>query len=671
MLVSWNWLQDYVDLGMPREELEHRLAMSGLNHEGTEPVGDDVAIDLEVTSNRPDCLGHIGVAREIAVLYEQPLRFGDPRPPEASTPAGELTRVEIQCPELCFRYSARVIRGVNVGPSPAWLVDRLTTLGIKPINNVVDVTNYVLMECAQPLHAFDFARLAERRIVVREAHPGEEFTAIDHKTYPLEPGMCVIADAENAVALGGVMGGAESEVSDATTDLLLEAAEFDPLSIRNTARKLRLHSDSSYRFERGIDPEGVDWASRRACELILDLAGGELVAGVVDVGREQPRRPQIVLRLSQLKRILGIDIAPEEVRRILTALGGRELDFSTERIQIEPPSWRRDLHREVDLVEEVARIHGYDEISEDVAVRIVPSHKRDQDRVADRVRHAMTALGFDEVLTASVVSQRWSEAFSPWTTAEPFVTNTPMLKGADRLRRSLVPSLLGVRRENEAAGSVVAELFETAKVYLPTGDEHHDEPWMLGIVSGGGFFELKGVIETLVAEVAKDIPLTADAAELPLLDAERGCRLALDGEPFGVLGEVSQEGLEAFGLRTPCSVAELRLDNLVGRAVLVPRHAERSPFPETSRDVNLIVEETVRWADLAATIRASGGELLEELTYLETFRDAERDGPGKKRLLFSFTLRAPDRTLTGEEADAVREAIVTACAQEHGAQLVG
>ena len=272
MLVSWNWLNDYVKLDMELSELENRLSMSGLNHEESRPAEDDVTVDLEVTSNRADCLGHMGVAREIAVLWKKPLSVPDPQPPSSGKSVRDEVKVRIDCPELCPRYTARLVRGVKVGPSPDWLVNRLAAVNVAPVNNIVDITNYVLMECGQPLHAFDFAKLAGPQIIVREAAPGEKFEAIDHRTYELTGGMCVIADAERPVALAGVMGGADSEISASTTDVLIEAADFAQLSVRTTARHLSLHSPSSYRFERGVDPEGIDWASRRCCELILETS---------------------------------------------------------------------------------------------------------------------------------------------------------------------------------------------------------------------------------------------------------------------------------------------------------------------------------------------------------------------------------------------------------------
>ena len=672
MLVSWNWLKEYVALDMEVAEVEHRLAMSGLNHEGTKNVGDDLAIDLEVTSNRFDCLGQIGVAREIAVLWDRNLTVPEATPVESTPSTAETTKVTVECADLCKRYVARVIRGVKVGPSPKWMVDRLNAVGIPSINNVVDVSNYVLFECGQPLHVFDLNRLEGPEIIVRAAKGGELFEAIDHRTYELTPTMCVIADASRAVALGGVMGGADSEVSTKSVDLLIEAAEFAPLSIRGTARKLSLHSPSSYRFERGVDSQNIDWASRRCCQLILKLAGGELAAGAIDVpGVPEPNRTSTVLRLSQLKRILGIDIDTADVWRILTALGNEISGESAGSIEVIPPSWRRDLGREIDLVEEVGRIHGYDKIPEDVGVPMAPSHRRDEDRVMEKVRGALTAAGFDEAITVSVVGDEWSAAFSPWTDVDPIRCGTPMIRGADLLRRSLVPSLLDARRVNESLSNPVIELFETAKVYLPKIGGLPDEEVMVGLASGGDFFQLKGVVQSLAAALNIPGELVAEDTRQDLFDSTESCRLSIGGRTLGFLGRVSPSGLKTFGLRAPTTVAELKFAALMDTAVLMPRHEDLSPYPAISQDLNLIVSERVRWADLADTVRAAGGGLMEGIEYRETYRNAETDGAGKKRLFFSMTFRSSERTLTGDDAERIRNDVVAACRKEHGAVLLG
>jgi phenylalanyl-tRNA synthetase beta chain len=669
MIVSWNWLKQYVLLDMPVEELERRLMMAGLNHESTAEVGGDLAIDLEVTSNRPDCLGHLGIAREIAVLWNRALKMPAASPKEGKQTAASLTKVRIECPELCSRYIARVIRGVKVGPSPKWMAARLETIGITAINNVVDVSNYVLMECGQPLHTFDYTKLKGHEIVVRRPRQSETIEAIDHKTYQLTPDMCVIADTENPVAIGGVMGGAVTEVTERTTDLLIEAAEFDPVSIRSTARKLNLHSDSSYRFERRVDPEGVEWASRRCCELILEIAGGELASGSVDVGQKPGKREPVTLRYSQLKRILGIDVPAERVREILVALGNKEEATKPECVTVNPPSWRRDLTREIDLIEEVARIYGYEQIPEDVAVPMAASTKRREDRVLEKVRGVLTSAGVDEALTLSVVEESMSAAFSPWTDAEPLKTFMPVIRGANFLRRSLIPSLLTARKTNEALSNPEIELFEIAKIYLPRQKKLPDEQVMLGITSGKDFFALKGILESLVQTLKCSAEMTAIDADLPLLEPGQSCRLELGGKTFGILGTVGAEGLKQFDLRGQTTVAELRLSLLIEAANLMPQYAALPPYPAVTRDINLVVAESVRWADIAETVRANGGPICEGLEYRDTYRDAQRLGQGKKSLLLTLLLRSKEGTLTNQQADELREKIVSACQVKHGAEL--
>ncbi len=669
MIVSFRWLQDYVRLDVSAEELTRRLMLAGLNHEETVASGDDLAIDLEVTSNRPDCLGHIGVAREAAVLLGQTLKLPAAQPRESGAAAGTLTRVRIECPELCPRYTARVIRGIKIGPSPKWLVERLATIGIAAINNVVDITNYVLMECGQPLHAFDLARLKGREIIVRQARRGERFEAINHKRYELEPGMCVIADAERAVALGGVMGGADSEVSAGTTELLIESAEFAPRSIRNTARKLNLHSDSSYRFERGLDPEGVDWASRRASVLILELAGGELATGVIDVGAKPRPRESIVLRLAQLKRILGIDVPAAEVERILEALGGKELRADTTAVELIPPSWRRDLTREIDLVEEVARIHGYDAIPEDVSVPMSPSSRRPLDRVLTKVREALIAAGADEAMTISVVEPAISDAFTPWTAAPTLELSMPILRRADCLRRSLIPSLLVARRTNESLANPRTELFESARAYLPQATGLPREVLLLSVVSGRDWTAVKGILEAVVDRINQAVELQAVDFRHELFTAGRACELRIGGERFGFLGEISPSARKQFELRDQATAAEVRIDVLEQIAQLVPQAIELSPYPAVERDLNLVVADAVRWADVAAAVRQAAGAELECLEYHDTYRDPEKIGAGKKSLLFRLTLRRADRTLSGADADEIQNTVVAACGKKLGAQL--
>ncbi len=681
MIVSWNWLSQYVELNMGHDDLVDRLTMSGLNHEGTENSQGDQAIDLEVTSNRPDCLGHIGVAREIAVLYQLPLSLPQPEPEALGSDVSDSCKVVIECPDLCYRYTARLIRGVQVGPSPDWLVDRLAAIGIASVNNVVDATNYVMFETGQPLHAFDFSKVSQGEIVVRQPNPDEQIEAIDHRQYPLQPRMCVIADAQRALAIGGVMGGADSEVADNTTDILIEAAHFNPLAVRNTARTLNLHSPSSFRFERSIDSHHLDWASRRCCEIILQTAGGELAAGLLDVGEIPPTPQPITLRLPQLERILGISIPADFVSKALVDLGLEIVENADDTMQVIPPSWRHDLTREIDLVEEVGRIYGYDKVPDTARVPMAASHRPRRDRVLDRVRDVLVGAGFDEALTASFVPQPWSDAISPWTDQAALVSTQPLLGvlekssqnigAVDMMRRSLIPSLMEARRINEFRSNHTIELFETSKVYLPNGENQlPDQPTMVTLVSGRDFFTVKGIVLEVVSRLNPDQPVDLVPWEHPLFDTNLSGELRLGDQKLGVIGQVSELGKTDFRLRCDAVVAEFKLELLEQIAVLIPLHRQQSPFPPITRDFNFVVDESVRWAQLQLAVREAAGELLESVQYRETFRDEKKDGVDRKRVLLSVTLRSPTETLTGDMADAVSQKIVSCCQAELQAQLL-
>ena len=679
MIVSWNWLKEYVPLAISAQEFAERMMMAGLNHESTQAVGDDLAIDLEVTSNRPDCLGHLGVAREAAALFGLPLALPAASPRESAEGVAELASVSVECPDLCPRYTARVLRGVRVGPSPAWLSRRLATIGVASINNVVDVTNYVLFESGQPLHAFDLARIARRRVVVRRSRAGDEIEAIDHKRYTLPTDAVVIADEERPLAIGGVMGGAFSEVTRETKDILLESAIFDPRATRATARRLALHSPSSYRFERGLDPEGVDWSSRRALELIQQVAGGNLASGVLDVGAPAPPRSPIVLRFSRLQRVLGIEIEPKRAREILVALGLEELSTDAISVSVSPPTWRADLTREIDLVEEVARVHGYDKIPEDVSVPMAASARSDEDRVLERIRRVLTALGFDEALTVSVVEEDWSEAFSPWTDSPPLLCQTPVLRRADRLRRSLVPSLMGARRVNDTLANPDIELFEIARVYLPSKSDSNDpseaalpsEEPMLALASGRDFHSVKGVLESVLAELNPSLSLEPRECRFEFLDRTESCELWLDGRLLGFMGKVSASGLKRFESREGATIAEIRVAELARVAQLVATYVKQPTLPAITRDLNFVVGDSIRWSDLSGVVKSSAGACLERLDFKGVFRDPVKLGPGKKSILLSMRLRSADATLTGQQADKIQAAVIQACKSRLDAELRG
>jgi len=483
-------------------------------------------------------------------------------------------------------------------------------------------------------------------------------------------------------AIAGVMGGAGSEVSDDTSDVLIEAAYFDQLSVRKTARRLTLQSPSSFRFERNIDSQMLDWASRRCCELILEIAGGTLLEGFIDVGDPPPKPPTLTLRYAQLERLLGIAIPVNATNKILAELGLNIQAIKDDSVDVEAPSWRKDLTREVDLIEEVGRIYGFDKVPDDAPVPMAASYRPRSDRALDRVRNILLAAGFDEAMTPSLVPEQWSGAFSPWTDHPPLKSSQPMLGvlekasqnigSVDLLRRSLVPSLLEAYRINEFRSNFDIELFETAKVYLPVeGQPIPEQPAKGSLVSGRDFFFVKGIVEAIVDAMSPQAKLTLVDTENELLDPDQSGEFKIGDVTLGWIGRASKSAKKLFRLRSDAVVAELDLQLLEKCMVAIAQHENQSAFQSVSRDFNFIVENTVKWDALEQTVRNSGGELLEAIDFREVFRDEKKDGKSKKRMLLSVTLRSADSTLTGEEVDVVCQSIIDGCKKDHAAALLG
>ena len=620
MIVSWNWLSQYVRLDMPVEKLAERLALTGLNHEATEDVGGDLAIDLEVTSNRPDCLSHIGVAREISVIFGKGLCVPNPKPETAGPPVETITSVSIEDPDLCPRFTARVVTGATIKESPWWMRKRLETLGVRPISNVVDVTNYVMFECGQPLHAYDLDTLEGKRLVVRRARRGETLVAINNKTYEPNSEMLVIADAERPVGLAGVMGGLHTEIGSKTRNILIEAARFDAMNVRKTGRALGLNSAASYRFERPIDPERTEWASRRCAELILQTAGGTLHPGVIDVGVPIPPPETVTLRLDQIPRVLGIAIDRETVARILLALGLQPAGESFSTLAFRPPSWRSDLTREIDLIEEVARIHGYEHIPEDRPVPLARSSRGRRERIDSEIRSAMTGMGFDEACTFSLVATPDWERQPEREPIAPLKVEHSTRKREVTLRRSLTPSLLSARGYNDAHGVSDAAFFEIANVYLPRSRRSIPEETVhLAMASGHDFLGLKGVVEALLDRLHARGSVEARPSEhLPFLRG-RQADLFLGNLPLGTIGEVDPAQFESYGLRSRCSAAELEFSTIDHLAELIPQNRPLAVFPAVERDLSLVVDRALPWSELENAVRKAAGGSLESLSYLDVF----------------------------------------------------
>ncbi len=670
MLISLNWLTDYVDVAMPARELADLFTRIGLNCEEIIESESDIVFDLEVTSNRPDWLGHLGVARELAAATGA--EFRRPEIPDLPTTGRveDLTAVQVDEPSLCPRYTARVVRNVQVGPSPQWLVERLEAVGLRAVNNIVDVTNYVLMEYSQPLHGFDYDKLAEHRIVVRRGREGEEITSIDGTRCRLDTQMCVIADAEKAVAIAGIMGGLNTEVDEGTTNVLIEAARFDPLTTRRTSRKLQLMSESNYRFERGVDPVAVDEAGLRACRLILDVAGGELAEGVADVWAQPYEAPEVSLRPARCDALLGVDIPAERQADLLGRLG-LSPRIDGERIVCTIPPHRADLRREADLIEEVARLHGYDEIPEldRVAHAVEPEHL--PQRTRRRVGELLTAAGFDEAITFSFVDDDEAELFG----CREFVRVDPDVRRTNNvLRPSLIPSLLRAMKVNQDAGNEDVSLFELAAVFPHGGASGFpDERVEIALASTRDVRAVRGAVEALVSGVAgRDVTMTVEPATVGGLDDGLAGEIRIDGEAVGMIGSMGAEALDRYGLRPDrrIATASIRFDALLSRAGGVRIYEPVPRFPAVERDLSIIVDEDVPWRRLREAIEDVEQPMRVGVDYVTTYR-GKPVSAGRKSVTITLTYRSEAGTLRGEQVDQQVEQVIAALRNALAAELRG
>ena len=667
MKTSLEWLRDFLpDLPDPQAASD-ALTMGGFPVENIETHGQDMVLDVEVTSNRGDCLSHVGVGRELSALTARPFREPQAKAGESTTSGSSVTSVQVQALDLCPHYTARVIRNVRIGPSPAWMARRLEAVGLRPINNVVDVTNYVMFELGQPLHAFDFDRLEGRRIVVRRARRGEKLVSIDGRERELTTDMLVIADAGRAVALAGVMGGRDSEVSEKTTNVLLESARFDPLSVRKTARALAMKSDSSYRFERGIDPTLPERASLRAAQLIVETAGGELLGGLVAGGSSGYRPKQLSLRLSKLRQVLGVELAVKEVADALRRLGLAPV-LQNDRIDVTVPSHRLDLNIEVDLVEEAARVLGYDRVPvrEEIAIRLTPPEPTA--RALEIVRSTLVAGGYFEAVTFGFVSDLLADDFVPPDARpdSPLPRADAAVRKADAaLRPSIVPGLLEAVRRNEAAGTRGAKLFEIGSTFV-NRDKAVEERQRLGLVGSSDVREVRGVVEKLFSRLDARRPVRVVPDQRPGFARGAAGRIEWDGQVVGYLGLIARNVSDKLSLREPPAAAELEMAPLLAGAQLVPQLSPLPEFPAAPRDLSLVVPESVRYEQVESLVRSVKPQSLEEIRFVTTYRGKPLD-QGTKSVTVTLLFRSPQRTLTGEEVESdVQKVVAAAKAQGWG-----
>ncbi len=689
MKALYNWLKEFAGVTPPAKELAERCALHGLPVESLEESASGPLIDFEIFSNRGDLLGHYGIAREVAALYRVPLKAVQPALREAAQRAESATRVEIQCPELCGRFTARVIRGVKVQPSPDWLRQRLDALGQASINNVVDATNYAMLELGHPLHAFDMDRLAEQRIVVRAARAGEKFRTLDGVERALQAGMCMVCDASRAVGIGGVMGGAETEISFATRNVLLECAWFDPISIRRTAKALGLRTEASQRFERGADPEMPEVASRRCAELILQLAGGELLAGVADTRPRPAAAHKLELTRKELLRVMGADVPDAEIEAILGALGFAPQRMDTLRgtpnslmaaWECRRPSWRGDVIGEIDLIEEIARHYGFEKFPARLSGTGQPAARLPHAEAEDRLRERLVALGYHEIISIPLADPADDAVFRA-TGITPAALGNPLAEDASMLQTSGMVNMLHALEWNINRGQHSARLFEIGRAYSLDGHQPV-ETRILTLGATGmareksltdgarvyDFEDLRGDLESL-GELCGG--LRWEPCGVEWLHAARSARVTAADGSLGVAGQLARRVTDQFKLRQPVFVAELALEPVFtghGAARAGMRYAPMARFPAVERDFSLILADGVTFAQVREAIRGLG---IRELTRIEA-ADLFRGGqipPGKHSLLVRVTFQSAEATLKESQLTDFSSQIVAVLEKSLGALL--
>ena len=632
----------------------------------------DTVVDFEITNNRPDCYSVIGLAREAAAAFNLPMRHHEPTVKGGA--AGELTElldVEVPAEDLCSRYTARMVRNVRIAPSPKWLRQRLRANGVRPINNIVDITNYVMLEYGQPMHAFDYRYVGSGKIVVRRSEAGETLTTLDGTERRLTAGMLVIADGEKPIGLAGIMGGENSEIVADTADVVFESANFNGISIRQTALALGMRTEASGKFEKNIDPLLTVPAVNRACELVELLGAGEVMDGMIDVLNYIPEPRTLELEPERINALLGTDISEADMVEYL-----RRLEIPVEGRTIRVPSWRPDLVQTADIAEEVGRLYGYNEIPTTVFKGIALEGGYTGTMVQEnRVGSLCRSLGYSEILTYSFVSPSSFDlirlpADSPLR--KPLRIQNALGEDASVMRTVALPSMLAILARNNAYHNAACKLYELAKVYLPVkGQRLPDEPkhLVLGTYGEGeDFFTLKGEIEAILKGMNIDAGEYTAVHDDPAYHPGRCAALTVDGVKIGTLGQVHPLVAQNYGIDAEIYAAELDFTALTALVRPEKTYQPLPKYPAVSRDIAVVCDEAVTVGALTDCIRKAGGKLLREVRLFDIYRGKGIDG-GKKSVAFSLTLRADGRTLTDTDSEGVIGAVLAALEAELGAKL--
>jgi phenylalanyl-tRNA synthetase beta chain len=672
MKVTYNWLKDFADIKLPAGQLAEKLTMAGLEVKSVEEKSGDFVFEIEITSNRPDWLSVAGVAREAAALTGKKFKLPQQKCVKSPNRGKEKFSVEIEDKKDCPVYTARVIRNVKVGPSPIWLKDRLELVGLRSVNNVVDITNYVLFELGEPLHAFDLDKLSGNTIIVRRAKKDESLDTIDGQPRKLGGDILVIADKQKAVAVAGVMGGKATEVVESTRNILLEAAIFNPVIVRRGRQKLGMNSDASYRFERGIDPQSVEAASLRAAELICECCGGEL-ACAESCGSVPGKSQNVELSSGAIKKYLGIEITASRVKNILNSLGFQIKTKTKAALSLGVPSWRLDVREEIDLVEEVARIYGFENIPSTLASVVLNNQKEKSQDNLSLIKDILVGLGLNEVITHSLIERKSLDGF--WDRRDALIeVANPLSLEQELMRPMLMPSLAARVAYNLRQQNPYINIFEIAKTYqLVSGKVRENYSLALALCGANsrwfgpeighvqdepGFLHLKGIIETLFSRLGLDIK----KIQYCFIDSEQ-VEVVFEKEKVGIFKKLSAKTKEALDIKhKDVFAAELALEEKIlskvnlekkFRAALVPR------YPGIARDITLPVKIEISFEDIASAIYGLNESLLAEAGFKDSY-EGQNVPAGFKRITVSCKYCSDSRTLTEEEVAPAHERIVKA-----------
>ena len=683
-LVAYNTKSDTIctleDLHAEQKEFPHCIAdgIFVLQEEDAEPglnmahiLGfDDSIVEFEITPNRPDCLSVIGLAREASATFKRPLKLHTPEPHGCGGSIADLVDIDIEDGDLCPRYTARMVKNVKIAPSPRWMRERLRNSGVRPINNIVDITNYVMLEYGQPMHAFDFSCVEGGHIIVRTAHEGETIETLDGNERKLTPNMLCICDEHKPVCVAGVMGGANSEIVGDTAMVLFESANFNGVSVRRTASALGMRTDASSRYEKGLDMMNTIKAVERACELVEMLGCGEVVDGVMDVVAKEKAPTCIKLEPEKINALLGTDLEEDLMREILVSLG-----FILNGDDIYVPSWRGDVEHYSDIAEEVARFYGYNKIPCTLMRgETTRGGFSEQQRFDRAIGGAVRALGYDEIITYSFISPTYYDKIrmpkdSPLRNSLKILN--PLGEDTSIMRTTILPSMLEIVARNLSYRNKSARLYELGKIYLPREDGLADEPKYLSLGAygdGADFFSFKGSIETLLHELrisdVKYVACTDNASYHP-----GRCACVYAGDTLlGVFGQIHPLVAANYGVDTEIYAAELSFEAMYEKRGDIPVYQPLPKFPAVTRDIAVVCDETVTVGALEESIRRGAKGLLKEVSLFDIYR-----GPGiadgKKSVAFNLVLRADDRSLTGEEADEDVQSILASLESECGAVL--